>query len=278
MRNFLRKLFYALPTNLRFFARRLFYLPVDTYEYLTHQRRPPYPPKGLIYTGSGDFKDQGEKLLQDFIQYGQLRPSDKVLDIGSGIGRLAIPLAKYLDQKGSYEGFDVIEYGVQWCQKYITSEYPNFNFTHIPLHNDLYTKEGQNATTFQFPYPKATFDKAILLSVFTHMLPAEVANYIAEIKRVLKKGGLCYATFFIINEESQRMMADQFTFPFEYDHHFLMDQKVQSANVAYKEFYLKELFKSEGLSIVNIHYGWWCGRDKAHCVQFQDVIIIEQVP
>lgn len=277
MRNFLRRLFYALPTHLRFLARRLFYLPLDTYEYLTHQRRPPYPPKGLIYTGSGDFKIQGEKLLQDFIQYGQLQPTDKVLDIGSGIGRLAIPLTKYLAKTGGYEGFDVVEYGVKWCQKYIASQYSHFNFTYIPLHNDLYTKTGQTATNFQFPYPSAAFDKAVLLSVFTHMLPAEVANYIAEIKRVLKKGGRCYATFFIMNEASQRMMTDQFNFPYEYDDHFLMDQKVQSANVAYRESYLIALFQKEGFKMNAIHYGWWCGREKAHCVQFQDVMIIQRI-
>jgi len=109
------------------------------------------------------------------------------------------------------------------------------------------------------------------------MLPAEVANYIAEIKRVLKKGGRCYATFFIMNEASQRMMTDQFNFSYEYNDHFLMDQKVQSANVAYRESYLIALFQREGFKISAIYYGWWCGREKAHCVQFQDIMIIQRI-
>lgn len=273
MKNLLRTIFYALPANLRFLTRRIFYFPLDTYEYLTNKRRPPFPPKGLIFTGSGDFKAQGEKLLKDFIQYGQLNSSDKVLDIGSGIGRLAIPLTTYLDENGGYEGFDVVEYGVKWCQKYISNKYPKFNFKYIPLHNDLYTKQGESANTFKFPYVDNTFDKVILLSVFTHMLPKEVENYISEIKRVMKKGGLCYATFFIMNEEAQHLMKDHFKFAYEYEHHFLMNKNVQSANVAYKEDFLKKLINDKELNIDNIYYGWWCGRNKTESVQFQDVIV-----
>ena len=275
MKSLLRTIFYALPTDLRFLVRRIYYFPLDTYQYIINKRRPPFPPKGLVFTGSGNFKAQGEKLLKDFIQYGQLHSSDKVLDIGSGIGRLAIPLTTYLDENGSYEGFDVVEYGVKWCQKYISSKYPNFNFKYIPLHNDLYTKKGQNANTFKFPYEDDTFDKVILLSVFTHMLPKEIENYISEIKRVLKKGGLCYATFFIINEEAKRLMKDYFNFSYEYEHHFLMNKNVKSANVAYKEEFLKKLIKSTQLSIDNIFYGWWCGRTKKNSVQFQDVVVFK---
>ena len=278
MNNLARSLFYALPTKWRFIVRRLFFLPTDTFEYIIGKRRPPYPPKGLIFTGSGDFKKQGVNLLAEFIKYGSLKRTDTILDIGSGIGRLAIPLTHFLDKNGRYEGFDIVEKGVLWCQQHITNKHPNFRFKYIPLLNDLYTQHEQKAEVFTFPYPDNTFDKVILLSVFTHMTPIEVNNYMKEINRVLKNGGLCYATFFVMNEESNRLMKAPFIFSHEYEQHYLMNQEVQGANVAYKEAFLMDnLIKDNGLRLKTIHYGWWCGRKKSTCVQFQDVIIFEKV-
>jgi ubiquinone/menaquinone biosynthesis C-methylase UbiE len=109
-----------------------------------------------------------------------------VLDIGSGIGRVAIPLTEYLSEEGRYEGFDVVEKGVQWCQTHITRQFPNFQFQYIPLNNDLYRSDGQDATQFSFPYPDDQFDLIVVNSVFTHMLPEEVDNYLGEIRRVLE--------------------------------------------------------------------------------------------
>ena len=190
------------------------------------------------------------------------------------MGRLAIPMTNFLKKTGRYEGFDIVERGVQWCQKNIATKHSNFNFKYVPLLNDLYTQHEQQAATFTFPYSNNTFDKVVLLSVFTHMTPPEVANYMQEIKRVLKKGGLCYATFFIINEEAKTKMKAPFVFAHEYEYHYLMNQQVQAANVAYKEPFLKKVFLKENeLTLEHIHYGWWCGREKATCVQFQDVVI-----
>lgn len=274
LKNKLRSVYYALPTQWRFRVRRWVYWPLDVFEYLTDRRRPPYPPRGLIFTGAGDFKAQGEKLLQEFIDYGQLKPADKVLDIGSGMGRLAIPMTKYLNSQGSYDGFDVVKLGIDWCTKHIYSEYPNFKFTYVPLYNDLYTGHTQKAEDFRFPYPDNHFDKVVLLSVFTHLLPQETAHYIAEIGRVLKAGGLCYATFFVMNDESKQMMHQGFSFPHEYENYYLMSKQVKAANVAYKEAFLfQELIESNALKVLDFLPGWWCGRQEEDCVQFQDVVI-----
>lgn len=37
------------------------------------------------------------------------------MDIGSGIGRTAVPLTKFLNPDARYEGFDVVKKGVKWC-------------------------------------------------------------------------------------------------------------------------------------------------------------------
>lgn len=270
----LRKLFYSLPTSWRFWARRLVFLPTDI---LRPQKG--YPPKGLIYTGGGDFAKQGQNYVDLFIEKGGLKTSDHFLDIGSGIGRVAIPLAKYLAKNTTYEGFDVVKLGVSWCQKNVSSKHPNFTFTYVDLLNDLYRADGDDAATYEFPYQANSFQFACSMSVFTHMLPNEVKNYFQELYKVLSPGGRIFASFFIINPETNGFMDKQnhFVFKHKKENYYLMDEQVKGANVAFDESYLlSEIVDPNQFSLVYKNYGFWSGRNKANCDDFQDVLILEK--
>ena len=274
----LRKIFYSLPPSLRFAARRGYYFPLDVWALLSGTRHPLTPPRGLVYTGSGDFQAQADKMLRFFVTKAGLQTDHAVLDIGSGIGRMAIPLTRYLDRNGTYQGFDVVKLGVRWCQRHISKGFPNFQFQYIPLKNDLYRADGEDAAQFSFPYPAATFDFAIVISVFTHLLPAQVENYLCEIVRTLKPGGICVATFFVLNEDAKERMPSNpaFSFPYDQGHYRLMDQKVQSANVAFEASYLEEQLQRAGLSVQQQYPGYWCGRAKAECEDFQDILVLQK--
>lgn len=269
-----RKLFYAIPPAWRFAVRRLYYLPIDTWEAVTGQRDDLTPPKGLIYTGSGDFRKQGEIAVGHFKKYCSLQPGSHVLDVGSGIGRMAAPLTRFLDETGSYEGFDVIEKGVNWCREHITARYHNFQFRYISLDNDLYRTDGRSAANFRFPYDDDRFDLAVVNSVFTHMLPGEVENYLGEIHRTLIPGGVCYATFFLFDEKTA--WPEGFEFPFDHGHYRLMDDEVKSANVAFGEKYLREIAARYGFSIRHLFHGSWRGLPREDCKEFQDIVILEK--
>ena len=271
-----RRLFYQLPPWLRFPARRFFYLPLDAIDKIFGKRDDLTPPKGLIYTGSGDFKRIGAMQLRYFREFCDLKPNGSVLDIGSGMGRSAIPLTAYLNESGRYEGFDVVKRGVDWCAKNITRSHPNFNFTFIPLNNDLYRSDGPPPAKFQFPYPDNSFDLIIVNSVFTHMVADEVENYFKEMARVLKTGGVAYTTFFIY-EDNKTSFPPDFKFPFHYGHYRLMDEKVKSANVAYRMDYLKKaLIAANGFKIRHLFAGSWQGLPKEKCKEFQDLVIFEK--
>lgn len=274
----LRRLYYTLPPRSRRLARRLIYAPLDAWDFMQGKNQG-YPSRGQVFTGLGDFKATGDRFLRYFIELGGLQPEGSVLDIGSGIGRMAIPLSRYLNEQGRYEGFDPVPEGIEWCQRHLSRQHPHFAFTLVDLENDLYTSTGASATQFRFPYLDQQFDLAILTSVFTHMLPEEVENYLSEIQRTLKPGGRCLATFFILNEKAHAQMAahpDHFQFPHDYGHYRLLDAKVKAANVAYEESYLREQFTQRGLSVVSMHYGFWSGRPKADSLEFQDVVILER--
>lgn len=274
----LRRIYYSLGPSYRLLARRLVFFPIDMIDVLRGKKQPMVPPRGLIYTGSGDFVKTGDYFRDLFIKHGGLKPEHRVLDIGSGIGRMARPLTSYLSDEGSYEGFDLVSTGVKWCKKNISSKYPNFKFRKTTLYNDLYTSGGIKAEKFIFPYKENEFDFVFLISVFTHMLPDEVENYVKEIKRVLKNGGRCFATFFILNETSlNSMKPGKFYFPEDHGHYRLMDKRVQSANVAYNEKYITdELINKNQLKIKKVVYGYWHGAKDAEQISFQDIVVFEK--
>lgn len=238
------------------------------------------PPKGLIYTGRGDFIGQGNEYVSLFKQHGDLQPNAKFLDIGSGIGRVAIPLTQYLNEEGEYQGFDVIQLGVNWCKSNVTKKHSNFHFKYVPLLNDLYRDNGDDAANYKFDYPTNYFDFSCSVSVFTHMLPREVANYFNELERVMKPGGKIFATFFILNDENTALMNANAAFNFNHkmDGYYLMDANVKGANVAFEENYLlDEIIKTSRFKIQTKSYGHWCGRAKSESFDFQDVYIIEKL-
>lgn len=274
-----RKIYYFFPPSIRFLIRRIFYIPIDLLNLLTGKNDRMTPPKGKIFIGSGDFKQQGQRLLKVLIDKGGLMPYHRVLDIGCGIGRLAVPLTKYLNEKGSYEGFDIVKSGIDWCKKRVGKSFPNFKFHHINLKNDLYNlKTSNEAKNYIFPYNDCEFDMVFLFSVFSHMIPTDVDNYLYQIHRVLKDGGVCVTTFFILNEESHTLMRqnDGLQFNHERETYYLLDNNVKEANVAYKEKFLLHMIEKNNLKVERLYYGFWSGRSKNNCIDFQDTLILRK--
>jgi hypothetical protein len=97
--------------------------------------------------------------------------------------------------------------------------------------------------------------------IFTHMLPEDMRHYIAEVARVLKRGGTCCASYNLLDAESLRTMkAGRGAFRFtRLGPHWVVDVNVPELAVAYEEDYARKLFEEHGLSCT-IHHGWWSGR------------------
>ena len=271
----IRKIYYALPVSLRFSVRRLISFPIDAIQ----KRKDLVPPKGLIFTGRGDFLNAGKQFFKHFQKYCEFTPDSSILDIGSGIGRMAIPFTNYLSPKGRYEGFDIVKIGVDWCNKNISSRFPNFNFKLIPLRNDLYLHDTKNkASDLIFPYENESFDFIFLTSVFTHMLPSDIENYVGEIQRVLKKDKQCFATFFIIDEEYKNTpkTVGAKNFPYNFGNYYFMDKNVKEANVAFKKSYIIDVLKNNNLELTYFIKGNWSGTKKTELNEHQDIVIFKK--
>jgi len=235
------------------------------------------PPKADIFTGGVvDFVASGKRTLETICNVTDLNPSSHILDVGCGIGRLAITMPDFLDANGGYEGFDIVAEGIDWCKQHIVGPHDNIHFTLADVYNKEYNPKGsKQPANYQFPYEDETFDVAVLLSVFTHMLPIDVDRYVSEIARVLKRNGQICASYYIIMPESLQLMNSGrgfVVFKHNLGSHWISSRRVPELAVAYDERYLRGIYSKHGLSDPpDIHFGWWCGRSTG--LDSQDVVV-----
>jgi SAM-dependent methyltransferase len=126
-----------------------------------------------------------------------------------------------------------------------------------------------------FPFESESFDFVLLTSVFTHMLPTDLDNYLAEVARVLKVNGRCLITAFLLNQESESLIISQtsrLTFPFKVNGICRAKSgKIEEA-VSYDEQWILDLYRRNGLAVQSpIHYGSWC--ERKNYLSFQDIIV-----
>jgi SAM-dependent methyltransferase len=254
-------------------ARRVYWAPADVRSRLRGRRT---PPRGLSYAGHGDFVAVGNEFAGFFRELGGLRPTDRVLDLGCGIGRMAWPLIDYLDG-GSYAGFDVGRAMVRWCSRNITPRHPNFEFSWAPVYNGMYNPFGHLAAAeFRFPYDDASFDFAFATSLFTHLFHDDVGHYLTETARVLRPGGTGLFTFFLLGEEARAEMEagrSMASFP----HRLEGGEAIETPGnpergVAYEPQDVRAMLAAAGLELVEpIHRGLWANAPQGRTLQ--DIVV-----
>jgi SAM-dependent methyltransferase len=246
---------------------------------LTHPKRPPHPPRRLIDTvGGGDFTGLGQEFFKLIVDWGGLTPAERMLDIGCGCGRVAVPLMGYFDG-GGYAGFDVSPKLVRWCQRAIVPRDGHFAFATLDVKNRYYNPAGKtppHAATF--PYPDASFDLAIAVSVFTHLLPDAFDRYLAESARVLKPGGRLFATFFLFNPataEALRKKSSGLSFAHGHEFYAVEDAARPELAVCYQEEHVRKKLEAAGLRPSGpIRYGSWRNNEQdAVSSRYQDILI-----
>src|SRR5215471_8692344 len=167
----------------------------------------PVPPESLrIWVGPFSdaelFVRSGEQTLNEIVDLCGLPADSRVLEIGCGCGRLSRAFAGYLSLEGRYEGFDVARVLIEWCRQQLEPQLPNFRFSWADVRAGGHNPEGAiSGAAFRFPFSDGRFDLAIACSVFTHMLPDEIENYVAKVFRVLKTGGRCFMSVFLFDRE-----------------------------------------------------------------------------
>jgi len=264
------------PLAIAFRRCRLFTLPaqIPAYEsdYLV-------PPPELMFDGASsaaDFKRIGEGFTRaNLIERARLQPHESVLDLGSGNGQKARVLAYYLSPEGSYRGLDIVKTGIEWCSRRYAA-FPNFRFDWADVQNSHYNPEGAfSDADYRLPYEEQSFDMIFASSLFTHMLSEGVANYIAEIGRLLRPAGRCVSTFFLLNDDVlERVEAGMSTLAFV---HAIGDCRITDPDepglaVAHGETIIRQLFRASGMRTAELTFGNWSGGKELQGA-VQDVLI-----
>lgn len=104
-----------------------------------------------------------------------LKPADRVLELGCGVGRIGREIAPHV---AHWEGVDISSNMIEVARERL-AQFPNVGFTEL------------SRSSLQ-PLPDASFDKAYCVAVFIHMDKEDFVLYLQDMARVLKPGGLLY--------------------------------------------------------------------------------------
>jgi SAM-dependent methyltransferase len=221
--------------------------------------------------------------IQNIDTFVGLKHDYSILEIGCGIGRDAIPLTKRLSPQGNYFGIDIIGPSIIWCNDNITKAFPNFQFKHYDVKDELHNPRGSIRTQdISIPIENRSVDIIILQSVFTHLLKIDILHYLKEFERLLKPSGRVYATLFIYNEQvltsAQKNNLTIWNLKFEHLHEEgcrINDIQHPTGAVAYTQEVLVHLLQETGLKLSRpLLKGAWSGH-YADPEDGQDVAIIE---
>lgn len=254
--------------------------PIDYLSRILNDKRD-FPPIHLrAYVGPlRYFESSGAEYLSYLKLIAELQPEEKVLDIGCGCGLIPLSLIKFISEKGAYVGLEIHEPAVKWCIDHISSRHPNFRFQHIDVRNMTYNAGGKHRPEeFKFDLPDGSYDIILLKSVFTHMQPASVDNYLEEIARLLSDKGRCLATFFLLNEEQKKLEREgmnSINFQFDKGHWRYSDPELMESSIGYEEAYLRSLLEKHGFNHrMKIFPGRWTGNKDG--LSFQDITLFRK--
>ncbi len=144
------------------------------------------------------FLSSGRTEAARLVQHFELGCHTRLLDVGCGVGRLAIGLMAEVGELEAYCGVDVSQRSVNWCSRHLTPAHPGFRFVHVDVKNERYNPAGAALhERFRFPFEDGSFDLINLFSVFSHMVTEDVASYLTEFHRLLSPDGGIFLTAFI---------------------------------------------------------------------------------
>jgi SAM-dependent methyltransferase len=178
-----------------------------------------------------------------------------IVDIGSGCGRWAHWLRDYNFRgrtfTGKYIGVDIDAEAIAWCEKHYDPAH--FRFHRSTDASVSYNQQGQTKTHYRVPEPDGTVDLVFSNSLLTHVLDAELENYVRESYRLLKDGGAMFHSHFNL-DHPPATYGGRHTF-----RHAMGNARVESleqpeAAVAYRTDYLFRVAREAGFKTCEIVY------------------------
>ena len=219
---------------------------------------------GSLLASITQFDIVGRDSVRLLREVTKLQSSHSVLDIGCGCGRTAIPMLEFQNVGAKFYGGDVDWDMIDWCRRNVTPRHQNSTFFHIDVFNSFYNPDlSTQAEDYVFPVGDKAVDRVILVSVFTHMMPADIEQYLREIARMLADDGMALISFFLLNphrlEGAPRRVVEA-KFPYSKGRHRIASEKYPELDIAFDEALVLEMVDRAGLQLQQqILWGIWTG-------------------
>jgi SAM-dependent methyltransferase len=237
----------------------------------------PLPPKELRFMQESDelFISIGDDLVTQIQTLAGLQRDFSLIDIGSGYGRLAHALLRQ-GFSGKYIGLEILKRHVTWCQENLSRA--SISFQHLDVYNSRYNPSGTiRAEAVKLDELVNKGDLIVLTSVFTHMMPTKIENYIDCFSRMVLPGGSVCATFFLLNESRRELIEKKqsgLSFPFQLTDFSLYHNEHDPLHaIAFDESWAIALIQKKGMIVKKIQHGYWCEGSRANTSQYQDFVV-----
>lgn len=224
--------------------------------------------------GREEFHRIGHGLIREMQRSGYIKPTDDVLDVGCGLGRLARALVGKFTT-GSYIGMDVVKSSIDWC-KDAYAGIPNFRFEHADAYNTHYnTTATVKASDYVFPFKDESFDFIWSTSLFTHTFIETLDNYLGQMSRVMRPGATTWNSYCLLDAVSEPLAAHYGPkgIRFKVDGGLVAREEDPEHLIALYTDRVLALHEKNGLEVVEVRNGRWSGRTDNIKTSFQDVFL-----
>lgn len=253
-----------IPSTSKLTFNPLFRVVADLFDVIPRAMFPEFralPPNHLrIRVGVGNrlINNQSQFLLQArhfwlfVFSEGIVDMNADILDIGVGCGRWAQWLRDYNFRgrrfTGRYVGIDIDEEAIDWCRD---------NYDHrflFLVSNDAsasYNRSAAENDAYHIPLVEDSFDLVFSTSLFSHLLEAELENYVRESFRLLRRGGIMMHSHFNVDHPPSTY-GSRHTFRHSIGNALIESRSQPEAAVAYRTDFLCDLCRRVGFASTEI--------------------------
>jgi SAM-dependent methyltransferase len=203
-----------------------------------------------VLTNHVYFLERGRLVWLEFLSRQYCTSKSDVVELGCGCGRIARALKDEWFE-GTYLGVDIDTEMIEYCRNDFAAS--RFQFLLSPHKSKTYSPNGgathdarQVSLLIAEPDSK---DFVFSISLYSHLLEAEFAEYLGESFRILRSGGWMYLTFFCMEDVN---LGQRWTFTHRRGNAFIENNDFPEAAVAYKKAHVVRLVESWGFREVAV--------------------------
>lgn len=208
------------------------------------------------------FRTMALDLWMVLLARGHAALDSRIVDLGCGCGRFALPLRDLnlwgRGFRGQYLGVDIDPEMLAWCRRHFDARFSwhdarKPSATYRPRPDPDTSPELAAAPRLAVPVADASRDLVLANSLFSHLLEHDFIEYAAEAARMLRPGGWFYLTAFVLEHVRQGgRLGDRWTFGHQRGAARIESPRYPEAAVAYEIAWIRRTIRAAGFDRVRI--------------------------